>query len=68
MNEKNEKGKTTHAQCGLTVFDSHHFSESFMKGRRALPTAKALTGQKPRQRLPQLLSLGFNELETLTSR
>ena len=33
-------------------FDSHHFSENLLKGRRALPTAEALTGQKPRQRLP----------------
>jgi hypothetical protein len=41
----------THAQVGHTVIDSHHFSESLMKGRRALPTAEALTGQKPRQRL-----------------
>ena len=35
-----------------------------MKGRRALPTAEALTGQKPRQRLSQLLSLSFNVLES----
>ena len=32
-------------------FDSHHFSENLLKGRRALPTAEALTGQKPRQQL-----------------
>ncbi len=36
-----------------------------MKGRRALPTAEALTGQKPRQRLPQLLSISFNEMESI---
>ena len=36
-----------------------------MKGRRALPTAEALTRQKPRQRLPQLLSISFNEMESI---
>ena len=45
--------------------ESLYFSESHMKGRRALPTAQASTGQKkPRQRLAQLLSLSFNGLES----
>ena len=30
-----------------------------MKGRRALPTAEALTGQKPRQRLSQTFLFAF---------
>ena len=55
----------THAQVGHMVVDSHRFSESLMKGRRALPAAEALTGQKPRQRLPQLLSISFNEMESI---
>jgi len=33
-----------------------------MKGRRALPTAEALTGQKPRQRLTQTPSFGFLQI------
>ncbi len=36
-----------------------------MKGRRALPTAEALTGQKPRQRLPQPLPKTLTEGKVL---
>ena len=38
-----------------------------MKGRRALPTAEALTGQKPRQRLHQLLSSSYTSLSLIAS-
>jgi hypothetical protein len=43
---KKASTKTPLAQCGHTSFESHYFSESLMKSRRALPTAEALTGQK----------------------
>ena len=33
------------------VIENPYFSANLMKGRRALPTAEALTGQKPRQQL-----------------
>ena len=38
------------ATCRLK---SRYFYGNLMNGRRALPTAEALTGQKPRQRLSQ---------------
>ena len=41
------------------VIASPYFSASLMKGRRALPTAEASTGQKPRQRLTTIAIIKF---------
>ena len=46
------------ATCRLK---SRYFYGNLMNGRRALPTLSGIYwAKKPRQQLPQLLSLGFN--------
>ena len=59
MARKKASTKTPLAQRGHTSFESQYFSGNLMKGRRALPTTVALTGQKPRQRLSQTFLLAF---------